>query len=137
MKEPAAKAGTEMSLLRVLALGIRRGRGKLDGPAVMNGGAGRDRRIPPSPQGDAGSAMSARDVQSGLQAKRVLVVEDEAMIRMLLEDMLSELGCTIAGATAHVDEAVEFAQTAEFDVAILDVNLNGQPILPVADILAT
>jgi CheY-like chemotaxis protein len=72
---------------------------------------------------------------SGLEAKRILVVEDELMIRMLLEDMLSELGCTIAAEAAHIEEAMEAAKNAEFDLAILDVNLNGQPISPVADAL--
>jgi CheY-like chemotaxis protein len=70
-----------------------------------------------------------------LAAKRVLVVEDELMIRMLIEDMLCELGCTVAAEAAHIDEALEAARTAEFDVAILDVNLNGQPIVPVAEAL--
>ena len=57
------------------------------------------------------------------------------MIRMLLEDMLGELGYTIAAQAAHIDEALEAAKTADFDLAILDVNLNGQPISPVADAL--
>jgi CheY-like chemotaxis protein len=70
-----------------------------------------------------------------LSAKRILVVEDELMIRLLLEDMLAELGCTVAAAAARIDEALEAARTAEFDLAILDVNLNGQPIVPVADVL--
>jgi CheY-like chemotaxis protein len=69
-------------------------------------------------------------------ALRILVVEDELMIRMLLEDMLGELGHTIAVAAARIDEALEAAKTAEFDLAILDVNLNGEPISPVADVLA-
>jgi len=68
-------------------------------------------------------------------ALRVLVVEDELMIRMLLEDMLGELGHTIAAAAARIDEALEVAKTADFDLAILDVNLNGEPISPVADAL--
>jgi CheY-like chemotaxis protein len=68
-------------------------------------------------------------------ALRILVVEDELMIRMLLEDMLGELGHTIAAAAARIDEALEAAKTADFDLAILDVNLNGEPISPVADAL--
>ena len=68
-------------------------------------------------------------------ALRILVVEDELMIRMLLEDMLGELGHTIAVAAARIDEALAAAKTAEFDLAILDVNLNGEPISPVADAL--
>jgi CheY-like chemotaxis protein len=70
------------------------------------------------------------------RGKRVLIVEDELMIRMLLEDMLRELGYTIAAQAARVHEALQAASTAEFDLAILDVNLDGEPISPVADALA-
>ena len=70
------------------------------------------------------------------QAKRVLIVEDELMIRMLLEDMLSELGYSIAAEAGRIDEALEAAKTAEFDLAILDVNLNGETVAPVAEALA-
>jgi CheY-like chemotaxis protein len=68
-------------------------------------------------------------------ALRILVVEDELMIRMLLEDMLGELGYTVAYAAANMDEALEAAKNADFDLAILDVNLNGEPVSPVADAL--
>jgi DNA-binding NtrC family response regulator len=71
-----------------------------------------------------------------VRAKRILVVEDELMIRMLLEDMLAELGFTIAAQAARVADALEAVSNAEFDVAILDVNLGGEPISPVADALA-
>ena len=67
---------------------------------------------------------------------RVFVVEDEAMIRMLLEDMLGELGCTIAAAAGRIEDALEAAKTAEFDVAVLDVNLQGQNTAAVAEALA-
>jgi CheY-like chemotaxis protein len=73
--------------------------------------------------------------RSSAQAKRILVVEDEVMIRMLLEDMLGELGYTIAAEAARVEEALEATQNADFDLAILDANLNGQPASPVADAL--
>jgi CheY-like chemotaxis protein len=78
---------------------------------------------------------SATQLQSATPAKRILVVEDELMIRMLLEDMLSELGYTVAAEAARIEEALEAAKNADFDIAILDVNLNGQPISPVADAL--
>jgi CheY-like chemotaxis protein len=68
-------------------------------------------------------------------SKRILVVEDELMIRMLLQDMLSDLGHTLAGEAGRIEEAVALAKQCEFDVAILDVNLNGQPISPVVEIL--
>ena len=73
--------------------------------------------------------------QSCPETKRILVVEDELMIRMLLEDMLAELGYTIVAEAADIEAALEAANNADFDLAILDVNLNGQPISPVADAL--
>ena len=75
---------------------------------------------------------SQEDSGSG---KRVLVVEDELMIRMLLQDMLTDLGYTLAGEAGRIDEALELAKEGQFDVAILDVNLNGQSISPVVEIL--
>ena len=74
-------------------------------------------------------------VQPAISAKRVLVVEDELMIRMLLEDMLGELGYTVAAEAGRIDEALQAAKTADFDLAILDLNLDGEPVLPVADAL--
>ncbi len=68
-------------------------------------------------------------------AKRILVVEDELMIRMLLEGMLEDLGHSVAAEAGTIDEAVALAERGEFDVALLDVNLNGQPITPVVEIL--
>jgi CheY-like chemotaxis protein len=78
---------------------------------------------------------SVGKAQSAAHGKRILVVEDELMIRMLLEDMLGELGYTIAAEAARIDEALQAAKNADFDLAILDVNLNGEPISPVADAL--
>jgi CheY-like chemotaxis protein len=68
-------------------------------------------------------------------SKRVLVVEDEMMIRMLLEGMLEDLGHSVAAEAGGIDEAMMLAKQGEFDVALLDVNLNGQPITPVVEIL--
>ncbi|MGH6770738.1 MAG: response regulator [Xanthobacteraceae bacterium] len=69
-------------------------------------------------------------------AKRVLVVEDELLIRMLMEDMLQELGYTVAAEAARINDALQAATTATFDIAVLDVNLNGESTGPVADALA-
>ena len=77
----------------------------------------------------------ASEAQPATQAKRVLVVEDEVMIRMMLEDMLGELGYIVAGEAARIEEALEATKNADFDLAILDANLNGQPVSPVADAL--
>ena len=71
-----------------------------------------------------------------LNGLRVLVVEDEAAISMLLEDMLLDFGCAIVGPAARLNVALEMAKSEAFDVAILDVNLAGESIYPVADALA-
>jgi CheY-like chemotaxis protein len=67
--------------------------------------------------------------------KRVLVVEDEPMIRLLLDDMLAGLGYSMAAEAGKLDEALALAKQGAFDVAILDINLDGQPITPVVDVL--
>ena len=72
------------------------------------------------------------DIANG---KRVLVVEDEPMIRLLLDDMLSDLGYSMAAEAGRLDEALAAANAGEFDLAILDVNLNGEPVTPVVEIL--
>jgi CheY-like chemotaxis protein len=79
--------------------------------------------------------MMDQAARNGAAGKNILVVEDEIMIRLLLEDMLDDLGYTIAAAVGRIDEAVKIARTGEFDIAILDVNLNGQTVSPVAEIL--
>ena len=66
---------------------------------------------------------------------RVLVVEDEMMVSMLIEDMLGDLGCIVVGPAARLDEAIELANAGGIDCAVLDVNLGGQPIFPLADLL--
>ena len=66
---------------------------------------------------------------------RVLVVEDEMMVSMLIEDMLTDLGCTVVGPASRLDEAMELAKENGLDCAVLDVNLGGQPIFPLADLL--
>jgi CheY-like chemotaxis protein len=69
------------------------------------------------------------------RGRRVLVVEDEAMVAMLVEDMLTELGHSVVGPAMRLDQALPLAREAEFDFAILDVNLGGQLSFPVADVL--
>jgi CheY-like chemotaxis protein len=68
---------------------------------------------------------------------RILLVEDDAMICLLLEDMLLELGCEIIGPACDITRAAALARHhSGIDAAILDVNLAGQLVFPVADILA-
>ena len=71
-----------------------------------------------------------------LSGKRVLVVEDEVFLRLDLESMLEDLGCVVVASASHLDEALRFANSSPCDLAVLDVNLGGQRVDPVADVLA-
>jgi CheY-like chemotaxis protein len=66
---------------------------------------------------------------------RILVVEDEVLIGVLMEDMLLDLGHEIVGPVARLDKALEAARTERMDVVLLDVNLNGETTYAVADAL--
>ena len=63
----------------------------------------------------------------------VFLVEDETLIRMMVADMLAELGCHVAAEAGHIDAAIKLARSTKFDLAILDVNVNGELIFPVAE----
>jgi CheY-like chemotaxis protein len=66
---------------------------------------------------------------------RVLLVEDEVLITLLLQDMLLDLECEIADAPASLNDALSAARTGAFDLALIDLNLHGKLTYPVADIL--
>jgi CheY-like chemotaxis protein len=76
----------------------------------------------------------ATEAQPAKQTK-VLVVEDDVMIRVVLADMLCELGYTVAAEAASIDEALEATRKTDFDLAILDADLKGRSVSPVADAL--
>lgn len=74
--------------------------------------------------------------ENGFGPRRVLIVEDDVMIRMLMEDMLSDLGFAVAAEASKVHEALAAVNGMEIDIAILDVNLSGETTGPVAEALA-
>ena len=67
-----------------------------------------------------------------LKGLRVLVVEDEPIVAMLIEDTLTDLGCVVADVASRFEDAMKMASELNFDVAILDVNLNGHQTYPLA-----
>lgn len=71
-----------------------------------------------------------------LEGLRVIIVEDDALLAMALELALSEQGCDVVGLASNLDDATSLAADASFDGAILDVNLAGERVYPVADILS-
>jgi CheY-like chemotaxis protein len=71
-----------------------------------------------------------------LTGRRVLVIEDEMLILMMIEDMLADLGCESVAVASKVGPAISLIEGQEFDTAMLDMNLNGIESYPVADALS-
>ncbi len=71
-----------------------------------------------------------------LAGLRVLVVEDELLIATTIEQALERAECTVIGPVPRVAKAVDVARSAAIDVGLLDVNLAGEEVFPVADVLA-
>ena len=69
------------------------------------------------------------------EGKRVFVVEDSPLIADLIQDLLQDLGCELVGPTGNMGIAIEQAANLEFDAAIIDVNIRGGKVFPVAEIL--
>ena len=76
--------------------------------------------------------------QETLTGARVLVLEDETLVSMMVEDMLLDLGCEVLGPFAKLDQALAFVGSADggIDAALLDVNLGGIRSFPMAEALA-
>lgn len=72
---------------------------------------------------------------SWLNGKRILVVEDEALIAVMVEDMLTDMGSSVVGPAATIEAALKLAGAEMIDAAVLDVNVRGERIDPVADAL--
>jgi two-component SAPR family response regulator len=64
---------------------------------------------------------------------RVLVVEDETLIAVLIEDMLAAMDCEVVGPIGKLETAIQIAQEGKFDIAILDVTIRGGKVYPVAE----
>lgn len=71
----------------------------------------------------------------GLAGKHVLVVEDEFLVALMVEDALTDAGCIVVGPFARVREALEAIGCLQVDVALLDVNVAGEMVFPVAEAL--
>jgi CheY-like chemotaxis protein len=66
----------------------------------------------------------------------ILLVEDEVLIRMMLAEMVEELGHRVVAEAGNVKDGQALAGSAVFDLALLDINLDGRCISPVAEIIA-
>ena len=76
------------------------------------------------------------DLGRVLSEKRVLLVEDEFIVATMAEDMLSALGATVVGPATSLARGLALAESEEFDAAVLDINIQGTTVDPVADILS-
>jgi CheY-like chemotaxis protein len=75
-------------------------------------------------------------VETQLSSRRVLVIEDEWLVATLLEDMLAELGHSVVATAGTVDDALAAVDGQRFDLALIDMNLNGKSARGVADRLS-
>lgn len=66
---------------------------------------------------------------------RVLIVEDEALVAMFIEDLLTDIGHEVGAVASRMEDALNIAKTGSFDFAIIDVNLDGKPSYPIAEAL--
>jgi CheY-like chemotaxis protein len=73
---------------------------------------------------------------SAMSSLQILVVEDESMVAMMIEDMLEDLGHKVIATSGRMPDASKLVADASADLAILDVNLNGEETYPLADSLA-
>jgi CheY-like chemotaxis protein len=80
--------------------------------------------------GELDPAAAAREA---LQGKRVLVVEDNGLLCCVLEETLRGVGCEVIGPYAWLSEAMAQASVHEIDLALLDMNLHGELVKPLAD----
>ena len=68
-------------------------------------------------------------------AKRILIVEDEFLVALHLEDLLTDMGHHVVGPCSRIQNAIELARTENIDFAVLDINVAGTRSFPVADVL--
>lgn len=73
---------------------------------------------------------------SALTGKRILLVEDEFVVAAMVADMLAELGAMVVGPAGTIAKGVTLAETETIDAAVLDVNMDGERIDPVAEVLS-
>jgi CheY-like chemotaxis protein len=75
-------------------------------------------------------------ISHDLAGRRILLVEDELLVSMALESTLQDSGATVIGPLARLKQALEAARREQIDAAVLDINLAGEKVFPVADLLA-
>jgi CheY-like chemotaxis protein len=85
------------------------------------------------PQKLGGTQTAQSGIVMTIAGYAIFIVEDETLLRMMISDMLESLGHRISSEAGQIDRALVLARTTEFDLAILDVNIGGKLITPVAE----
>src|SRR6202034_3038359 len=88
--------------------------------------------IPPIHEPGRIAGLPADHTPLRMVAPRVLVVEDEMTVAMLIEDMVSELAYEVAAVVPRLEDAMRLLDSDSFDLAMLDVHLNGKTVFPFA-----
>ena len=96
--------------------------------------------LPSKAAGDGAAEATAEKMSNLVQLsngsrKRVMLVEDEALVGMMMRDMLLDMGFFVVGPFCSVAEARGGVDTQQFDCAILDLNLRGEMVFPIAAVL--
>jgi CheY-like chemotaxis protein len=79
--------------------------------------------------------MASSDISAMMKYRRILVVEDDFLIASQFARALTSFGVEIVGPVGSLGKAIELAETADFDCALVDINLRGLDAYPVADII--
>jgi PAS domain S-box-containing protein len=86
-------------------------------------------------QQDSGHETNGAGPATKLAGKRVLLVEDEMLVAMMMKDLLTDLGFSVVGPFSRTGDAIEASKDTHLDAAVLDINLNGELVYPVAEFL--
>jgi CheY-like chemotaxis protein len=89
----------------------------------------------PAPADKIAGTETATAAPPVLAGKRVLLVEDEMLVAMMMKDMLTDLGFSVVGPYGRISEALPVARANDLEAAVLDINLNGELVYPVAEAL--
>jgi CheY-like chemotaxis protein len=73
---------------------------------------------------------------SSLSGLRILIVEDDALVALNLQEFVESLGCSVVGPTGRLSEALAILDAEHIDGAMLDINLHGEMVYPLAERLA-
>lgn len=81
----------------------------------------------------AASAVADDRIERNVDGRRVLVVEDTFAVAELIDGMLTTLRCEVVGPVGRLEQAIRIAREERLDGAVLDVNIGGRDVAPVAD----